>query len=110
KRDSEQASCTKEKISVNYNCTNEWRRFFMIGFLLSLVVGGIIGAIAESLMNREVPGGILGNIILGFVGSWVGSLIFKDWGPVIQGFAVVPAILGALIVVFLFGLIAGRTR
>lgn len=82
----------------------------MIGFLLSLVVGGIIGAIAESLMNREVPGGILGNIILGFVGSWVGSLIFKDWGPVIQGFAVVPAILGALIVVFLFGLIAGRTR
>ena len=82
----------------------------MIGFLLSLVVGGIIGAIAESLMNREVPGGILGNIILGFVGSWVGSLIFKDWGLVIQGFAVVPAILGALIVVFLFGLIAGRTR
>lgn len=82
----------------------------MISFLLSLVVGGIIGAIAESLMNREVPGGILGNIILGFVGSWVGSLIFKDLGPIIQGFAVVPAILGALIVVFLYGWITGKAR
>lgn len=82
----------------------------MIGFLLSLVVGGIIGAIAEAIMNREVPGGILGNIILGFIGAWVGSLLFGDWGWTIQGFAVIPAILGALIVVFLFGLIAGRGR
>lgn len=82
----------------------------MIGFLLSLVVGGIIGAIAESLMNRQVPGGILGNIILGFIGAWVGSLIFGDLGFVIQGFAVIPAILGSLIVVFLYGLIAGKTR
>lgn len=82
----------------------------MIGFLLSLVVGGIIGAVAESLMNRQVPGGILGNIILGFIGAWVGSLIFGDWGFVIQGFAVIPAILGGLIVVFLYGLIAGKAR
>lgn len=82
----------------------------MIGFLLSLVVGGIIGAIAESLMNRQVPGGILGNIILGFIGAWVGSLIFGDWGFVISGFAVIPAILGGLIVVFLYGLIAGKAR
>ena len=82
----------------------------MIGFLLSLVVGGIIGAIAESIMNRQVPGGILGNIILGFIGAWVGSLLFGDWGWVFQGFAVIPAILGALIVVFLYGLIAGKAR
>lgn len=82
----------------------------MIGFLLSLVVGGIIGAVAESLMNRQVPGGILGNIILGFIGAWVGSLIFGDWGFVISGFAVIPAILGGLIVVFLYGLIAGKAR
>lgn len=82
----------------------------MIGFLLSLVVGGLIGAVAESIMNREVPGGILGNIILGFIGAWVGSLIFGDFGWVVQDFAVIPAILGALLVVFVYGLIAGRTR
>lgn len=77
----------------------------MFGFIGSLIVGGIIGAIAQSLMGRDVPGGILGNIILGFVGAWAGSAIFGDWGWVIQGFAVFPAILGGLVVVFLFGLI-----
>lgn len=82
----------------------------MIAFLLSLVVGGIIGWAAEAIMGREVPGGVLGNIILGFIGAWVGSLIFGDFGWVVQGFAVFPAVLGALIVVFLFGLIAGKTR
>jgi len=82
----------------------------MIGFLLSLVVGGIIGAIAEAIMGREVPGGIIGNIILGFIGAWVGSMLFGNWGWVIQDFAVFPAILGALLVVFLYGLIAGRAR
>lgn len=80
----------------------------MIGFIFSLIIGGIIGAIAQGLMGRDVPGGILGNIILGFVGAWVGSLIFGDWGFAIQGFAVIPAVLGGIIVVFLYGLLAGR--
>lgn len=82
----------------------------MFGFIGSLIVGGIIGAAAEYLMKRDVPGGIFGNIILGFVGSWVGSLIFGDWGWNISGFAVFPAILGGIIVVLLYEAIAGRTR
>lgn len=80
----------------------------MIGFIFSVIIGGIIGAVAQALMGRDVPGGILGNIILGFVGAWAGSLLFGDWGWVVQGFAVFPAILGGLVVVFLYSLIAGR--
>ncbi len=82
----------------------------MIGFLISLVVGGLIGFVAEQIMNREVPGGILGNIILGFLGAWLGGLLLGDWGWTVQGFAVFPAIIGALIVVLIYGWITGRSR
>ena len=82
----------------------------MIGFLISLVVGGLIGFVAEQIMNRDVPGGIIGNIVLGFVGAWLGGLLLGDWGWVVQGFAVFPAIIGAVIVVFLVSLIVGKAR
>lgn len=82
----------------------------MWGLIISLVVGGLIGWAAEAIMGRDVPGGVIGNIILGFVGSWVGGLFLGDLGPTIQDFAIIPAILGAVLVVFLFGLIAGKTR
>ena len=82
----------------------------MWSFIISLIVGGLIGWGAELIMKREVPGGVIGNIVLGFIGSWLGGLLLSDFGPVIQGFAIVPAVLGALLVVFIFGLIAGKAR
>ena len=82
----------------------------MWGLIISLVVGGLIGWAAEAIMGRDVPGGVIGNIILGFIGSWVGGLLLGDLGPLVADFAIIPAILGAVLVVFLFGLIAGKTR
>ncbi len=82
----------------------------MWGIIISLVVGGLIGWAAEAIMNREVPGGVIGNIILGFLGSWLGGMLLGDLGPVIADFAIIPAILGAVLVVFLVGLIAGKAR
>ena len=81
----------------------------MLSLLWSLIVGGVIGAIAGAIVGKGTPGGIVGNIIAGFVGSWVGSYFLKDLGPVIGGFAIIPAIIGAVIVVFLFSLIVGRS-
>ncbi|WP_445671089.1 GlsB/YeaQ/YmgE family stress response membrane protein [Paenibacillus sp. FSL M8-0212] len=37
-----------------------------------LIVGGLIGWLSGNLIGRDVPGGVLGNIIAGFVGSWLG--------------------------------------
>lgn len=82
----------------------------MWGFIISLVVGGLIGWVAEAIMSRDVPGGIIGNIILGFLGSWLGGILFSDFGPMIQDFAILPAIIGALIVVFIYSFIAGKVR
>jgi len=41
----------------------------------TLIVGGIIEWLAGLLTGRDVPGGIIGNIIAGFIGSWLGGLI-----------------------------------
>ena len=82
----------------------------MWSLIITLIVGGLIGWVAEVIMKRDVPGGVIGNIVLGFIGSWLGGLLLSDFGPVIQGFAIVPAILGSLLVVFIFSLIAGKAR
>ncbi|WP_108671848.1 GlsB/YeaQ/YmgE family stress response membrane protein [Peribacillus acanthi] len=77
----------------------------MLGFLWALIVGGIIGWLAGMIIGRDVPFGIIGNIIAGFIGAWLGSLLFGTWGPDVGGFAIIPALIGAIIFVFLLSMI-----
>lgn len=50
----------------------------MFHLLGSLIMGGLVGWIAGKLMDSE--GGLLRNIIIGIVGSAVGSAIFGMLG------------------------------
>lgn len=61
-------------------------------------------------MNRDVPGGAIGNIIAGFVGAWLGSIIMGNWGPVIGNFYFVPALIGAIVLVLIVGVVMGFMR
>ncbi|WP_230129407.1 GlsB/YeaQ/YmgE family stress response membrane protein [Bacillus sp. CECT 9360] len=79
-------------------------------FIWMLIVGGIIGWLGGLIIGRDVPGGIIGNIIAGFVGAWLGSALLGSFGPVIGGFYIFPALIGAIIVVFLVGLILRNIR
>lgn len=49
--------------------------------LTSIIAGAIIGLIAGALTSSDDRRGCLGNIILGLAGSWIGQLLFGDWGP-----------------------------
>lgn len=82
----------------------------MWAIILSIVMAILIGLIGEALVGRNMPGGILGSMIAGLVGAWIGSMLFGDFGPVIANFAVVPAIIGTAIFVFLLGLIGKLFR
>ncbi|MBT2258891.1 GlsB/YeaQ/YmgE family stress response membrane protein [Priestia megaterium] len=73
--------------------------------LWMLIVGGIIGWLTGLITGRDVPGGIIGNIIAGFIGAWLGGLILGNWGPVIGGFAIIPAIIGSIILVLIVSFI-----
>jgi uncharacterized membrane protein YeaQ/YmgE (transglycosylase-associated protein family) len=82
----------------------------MLSLIISIVIAAIIGAIGDALVKADMPGGIIGSMIVGFVGSWIGHRLFGTWGPVIGGFAIIPAIIGAAIFVFLLGLIFKSMR
>ena len=73
----------------------------------SLIVGGFIGFIAGGITKKGGAMGIIANIIAGLVGSSVGQALFGSWGPKLAGMALVPSILGAVIVIavvsFFFG-------
>ena len=69
----------------------------MLNFLWSLFIGGILGLIAGAILGKEVPGGVSGNIIIGFLGSWLGEFLLGPLGPELGGFYLIPALLGAII-------------
>lgn len=79
-------------------------------FLLFLIMGGIIGWLAGLILGKDIPGGIIGNIIAGIIGAWLGSLLLGDWGPEIWGVFILPALIGAIILVFVLSLILGSTN
>lgn len=56
--------------------------------------------IAGLIMGKDIPGGILGNIIAGIVGSWVGTAILGHWGPQLGKIHIFPALLGSIILIF----------
>ncbi|KGE18079.1 GlsB/YeaQ/YmgE family stress response membrane protein [Paenibacillus wynnii] len=62
-----------------------------------LVIGGLIGWFSGVLIGRDVPGGIIGNIITGFIGSWLGTELLGARGPIVGGFYIIPAIVGAIL-------------
>lgn len=73
----------------------------------ALIVGGLIGFIAGGITRKGGAMGIIANIIAGLLGSYVGQAVFGTWGPNLAGMAIVPSVLGAVIVIavvsFFFG-------
>lgn len=51
----------------------------MLNFILAIVIGGVIGWLASLLMNRDASMGILWNIVVGAVGSFIGRILFGQF-------------------------------
>ncbi len=81
----------------------------LVGFLILLLVAFVAGAIGEMLAGAKVPGGWVGSIIAGLVGAWLGGMLL-NFGPVIGGIQIIPAIIGAVLFVFVLRLIFNATR
>lgn len=82
-----------------------------MGFILYLIIGGIIGWVAGLILGKNIPGGIIGNIIAGVVGAWIGGeLGLFTIGPIIGGIQIIPALIGAIILIFVLSLILKGRR
>jgi uncharacterized membrane protein YeaQ/YmgE (transglycosylase-associated protein family) len=51
----------------------------MLGLLIWLTVGGIIGWLASVVMRTDAQQGILINIVVGVVGSYIGGSLFAPF-------------------------------
>ncbi|HSK85134.1 MAG TPA: GlsB/YeaQ/YmgE family stress response membrane protein [Rubrobacter sp.] len=84
-----------------------------MGLISWIVVGIIAGALAKWIMPGEGPGGFAVTVILGMLGASVGGFVVSilgGSGP--TGFniwSILVATLGAVILLFLYGLLSRRT-
>lgn len=79
-----------------------------MGLIWSLIVGGVIGAIAGAITKKGSSMGIIANVIAGLVGSALGQALFGDWGPMLAGMAIIPSIIGAVILVAVISFFVGK--
>ncbi|WP_347979451.1 GlsB/YeaQ/YmgE family stress response membrane protein [Lactococcus formosensis] len=76
----------------------------------SLIVGVIIGVIAGAITSKGKSMGWIANILAGLVGSAVGQALLGSWGPSLAGMALIPSIIGAVIVVAVVSFFLGKTK
>ncbi len=81
-----------------------------MGFILYLIVGGIMGWLAGLILGRDIPGGVIGNVISGILGAWLGGTLLGNWGPMLAGIYIVPALIGSIILVFIVSLVMKSRR
>jgi uncharacterized membrane protein YeaQ/YmgE (transglycosylase-associated protein family) len=83
-----------------------------MGIIAWIVVGLIAGALAKLIMPGDDPGGIIVTILLGIVGAFVGGFVVNLLGGAgVSGFnlwSIVVATLGAIILLAIYRLVAGR--
>ena len=73
--------------------------FNLIGFL---IIGAIAGWGASRVMGTSKEQGLLMDVVLGVVGSYVGGFVFEILPLPGGSIALVPAFVGALIVLFVW--------
>ena len=81
--------------------------------LWTIIIGFIAGVIAKFIMPGDnEPSGFILTTILGIVGAFVASYLGEalGWYRPGEGAGLIGAIVGATIVLFVYGLFAGRQR
>jgi uncharacterized membrane protein YeaQ/YmgE (transglycosylase-associated protein family) len=70
-----------------------------MGFIVTLIIGGVIGWLASLLMKTSAQMGIIANIVVGIIGAVLGSWVAGALGIVAVGSvgAWIISILGAVV-------------
>ena len=82
------------------------------GFLAWIIIGALAGALAKFVMPGRDPGGCIVTILLGVGGAalagWLGNML--GWYEQGEGAGFIAAVIGAIIILFIYRLLAGRRR
>jgi uncharacterized membrane protein YeaQ/YmgE (transglycosylase-associated protein family) len=82
-----------------------------MSIILTIIIGFVAGVIAKFLMpGRNEPSGFILTTILGVGGAFVATYLGQaiGWYRAGEGAGLIGAVVGALIVLFIWGMIANR--
>ena len=86
----------------------------MPDFLVWILVGLVAGAVAKLLLPGRDPGGCIVTILIGIAGALVGGFLFELLGRPVEDKLSWPgvgvAIVGSIVLLLLYRLVAGRRR
>lgn len=88
-----------------------------MGFLVWLIVGGIVGWLASLIMRTDAQQGILLNVVVGIIGAFIGGWVISPLvgvGTINEGISigsVVVSLIGAVVLLAIVNLFRrGRMR
>ena len=84
-----------------------------MGILWTIIIGFVAGVIAKFIMPGDnEPTGFILTAILGIVGAFVATFLGQalGWYRPGEGAGLVGAVVGAVVVLLVYGMIAGRRR
>ncbi len=84
-----------------------------MGILWTIIIGFVAGVIAKFMMPGDnEPSGFILTAVLGIVGAFVATYLGQalGWYGPGQGAGLIGAVVGAIIVLLVYGMVAGRRR
>ena len=84
-----------------------------MGILWTIIIGFIAGVIAKYIMPGDnEPTGFILTAILGIVGAFVATFLGQalGWYRPGEGAGLIGAVVGAVVVLLVYGMVAGRRR
>ena len=83
-----------------------------VGIIWTIIIGFIVGLIAKFLMPGRDPGGFIITTILGIIGAVVATYLGQavGWYGPGQGAGFIASIVGAVIVLFIYRMVARRSN
>lgn len=82
-----------------------------MGFLWTLIIGLVVGAIAKLLMPGRDPGGMIVTMLIGVAGAVLAGFLGRALGWYAspgEGPGIIASIVGAMLLLFLYRLFVGR--
>ena len=83
-----------------------------MGIIWTIIIGFLAGLVAKFIMpGKNEPSGFILTTILGIVGAFVASYLGQavGWYRAGEGAGFIGAVVGAIIVLAIYGMIAGRS-
>lgn len=81
-----------------------------MSIIWTILIGFVVGIVAKFLMPGRDPGGFIITVLIGIAGSFIASYLGRamGWYQLGESAGFIAAVLGSIILLFVYRLIAGR--